>query len=161
MRGGFLFSKKEDGRLSASSPFQRKSAIQRREEGGTTRSTTKGNYSFDRTIAIHGARSRQGLIINSNLGVRAICDSAPLSTGSNEGRVAGLSLNLARPRVVASLKQEVKGKRDRPYQFLIASRYFTRVKSWTDGSLRGGVNGREFRVEKFANVHGNSLSRDD
>ena len=75
--------------------------------------------------------------------------------------MAGLSLNLARPRVVASLKQEVRDKRDRPYQFLIASRYFTRVKSWTDGSLRGGVNGREFRVEKFANVHGNSLSRDD
>lgn len=102
----------------------------RREEGETTRSTTKGNYSFDRTIAIHGARSRQGLIINSNLGVRAICDSAPLSTGSKEGRVAGLSLNLARPRVVASLnpvrgkRDQFDGKRERPYQFLIASRFY-------------------------------------
>lgn len=81
--------------------FRRKSAVSRASEDsrgreektreGTSRWRTPRNYSFDRTIAIQRqqrARSRQGLIINSNLGVRAICDSAPLSTGSNEGRAA-------------------------------------------------------------------------
>lgn len=44
--------------------------------------------------------------------------------------MAGLSLNLARPRVVASLnpvrgkRDRFDGKRERPYQFLIASRFY-------------------------------------